>query len=360
MSTSIHIKYLKNILSTIFLICLVLVSSSLRSENLKQIISLEGTWKFTIGDNPEWANKEYNDSNWDYVYVPKSWENNGFNNYNGFAWYRKNFQIKSSEKGKSFFLVLGKIDDVDEVYLNGHLIGATGVFPPLVRSTYDVMRKYYIPDELIDYYGSNLIAVRIFDDYASGGIYDGPIGIYYDEDNKLLSYNLAGYWDFEPMIKTDNNASDIYGQEEGKIYVPGYWESYGYTLLDASAVYSKSFMIPYNFESEEMMIVLGYIDDVEKVYFNDELIGTTDNLLNYKNRDYPKSHIFSAYDLPSKLFIKGGSNSIKVKVYDTGGLGGIYEGPIGLISKSNFQRLKKNQSEKVYSIWDEIYKSFFE
>jgi len=353
-----QIKYIAK--SIILTLLISFISTTLRSENLKQIISLEGTWRFTVGDDPEWANPNYNDQEWDYVFVPKSWENNGFVNYNGYGWYRKYFQLSSDNVNTPLFLTIGYIDDVDEVYLNGELIGGTGVFPPLVRTAYDVFRKYPIPHDLLNPNGKNVIAVRVYDEYMNGGITYGDVGIYYDEDNELLSYNLSGYWDFESNFKIDNKANKMYGQEDGKIFVPGFWESFGYSQLDGPAIYSRDFMLPNSFEVNELMITLGYIDDVDKVYLNNVLIGKTDDLLTSMNRDYPKDIIFRAYNIPPDLFILGGLNTIKVKVYDTGGLGGIYEGPIGLITKSNLQLLKKKQIDKPYSIWNELIKQIFE
>jgi sialate O-acetylesterase len=360
MSITNHIKDLKNLLSIFFLCCFIFASNSVRSENLKQVVNLEGTWKYTVGDDIKWAGHTYDDADWDDVYVPKSWENNGFDEYNGYAWYRKIFHLEESFDGKTLFLVLGRIDDVDEVYFNGHLIGATGIFPPLVMTAFDVNRKYFIPDEIFNYNGKNVVAVRVYDEYGEGGILSGPVGIFYDEDNNLLSYDLRGYWDFQPSVKTRDNSSRVFGLDEGKMYVPAFWESYGYPLLDASATYSKSFRIPHDFNSNDMMIVLGYVDDVEIVYFNDQIIGKTDNLLNLENKNLPKDLLLSAYHIPSDLFVKGGSNTIRVKVFDIGGLGGIYEGPVGLITKSNFERLRERKADKPYSIWNEIINTFFE
>lgn len=360
MSTTINIKDLKNIIGIVLLICLIFATKSVRSESLREVVSLKGTWKFTVGDDLKWANYDYNDADWDYVNVPNSWESNGFDEYNGYAWYRKKFQISSSVDDRSLFIVLGKIDDVDQVYFNGHLIGATGIFPPLVKTAYDVRRKYHIPEDIINYNGTNVVAVRVYDEYAGGGIVDGPVGIYYDEDYNLLAYDLSGYWDFEPGIKTLNTSSRIYGLKEGKMFVPSFWESYGYPLLDASATYSKSFTLPYDFNTEDIMIILGYVDDVEIVYFNNQMIGKTDDLMNHNNRNLPKDFLLSAYDIPSDLIIKGGSNTIKVKVFDTGGLGGIYEGPVGLITKYNFRRVESRKSDKSLSVWDEIFRSIFD
>jgi len=45
-----------------------------RAENLKELAELDGSWKFSVGDNPKWADGEYDDSEWDFVRVPGSWE----------------------------------------------------------------------------------------------------------------------------------------------------------------------------------------------------------------------------------------------------------------------------------------------
>lgn len=75
----------------LLVVVLVAITGPLKSENLVQVLNLEGTWKFTIGDDPAWASPDYDDKNWDYVYVPRNWESNGFIDYNGYAWYRKVF-----------------------------------------------------------------------------------------------------------------------------------------------------------------------------------------------------------------------------------------------------------------------------
>lgn len=348
------------VLLPVFIILMVTLVSSLKGENLKQVINLEGTWKFTIGDNPEWATPGYDDKNWDYVYVPRSWESNGFNDYNGYAWYRKVFDVNSLPDNEPLYLMLGYIDDVDEVYLNGYLIGTSGVFPPLVQTAYNVERKYPLPVELLNKNGKNTIAVRVYDEYLGGGIYDGPVGIYYDQDNDLLSLNLAGYWDFETVNRMSNDASKIYRQENGKIFVPGFWESRGYPNYDGTAVYSTSFRIPGRFDEENLVLVMGYIDDVDKVYLNDVKVGAVSELRNRDNRDLLDYLILRGYEIPKGTLKPGELNTLRVKVYDSQIMGGIYEGPVGLITRQNFELLKEKQEKKTYNMWDSFFKSIFE
>src|SRR5688572_26232594 len=106
-------------------------SGNARAEKWRMILDLEGRWKFTIGDNRKWASPNYPDNDWESIDVPSTWEDEGFNGYNGYAWYRTSFDGADlkSKGGIPFNLFMGYIDDVDEVFLNGHKIGASGSFP---------------------------------------------------------------------------------------------------------------------------------------------------------------------------------------------------------------------------------------
>ena len=78
--------------------------------------------------------------------------------------------------------MLGKIDDIDEAFLNGKLIGQTGVFSDKpensnFKNEWQELRGYIFPANLLNKNGENVIAVRVYDGYINGGIYEGPIGI---------------------------------------------------------------------------------------------------------------------------------------------------------------------------------------
>lgn len=348
-----------NILITIGILLVFCITSTIKAENLELKINLEGEWKFSIGDDKSWADRDYIDQDWDVVRVPGSWESNGYNDYNGFAWYRKEFTLQSLGNEKTLFMLLGRIDDVDEVYLNGKLIGLSGLFPPKVITAYDMERKYPFPSDLLVPGEKNVIAVRVYDEYYEGGICAGPIGIYRDRDNELLSMDLSGYWDFEPVLSYDQQDNKHNNETKG-IYVPGFWESHGYTQLDGAAYYSTKFTLPSTFDVSEMILVMGYIDDLDKVYLNDMLIGLTEDLLDEAPRKGGFNEILRGYEIPEEAIIAGGQNTLKVKVYDTGGKGGIFRGPVGIITKNNFEILKRNQTHNKLNIWEEILNSLFE
>ena len=143
--------------------------------------SLEGQWKIHEGDDLSWKEVSLNERGWNPVMVPAFWETQGMKGYDGFAWYRKTFTIDPKLADQRLVLFLGKIDDFDEVYLNGERVGKTGTFADDGNAVggddfYRNWRAYVLPMGALQK-GTNVIAVRVFDKYYHGGIYEGPVGI---------------------------------------------------------------------------------------------------------------------------------------------------------------------------------------
>lgn len=40
---------------------------------LDRLKNLRDEWKFSIGDREEWADPNYDDSDWEEIYVPRRW-----------------------------------------------------------------------------------------------------------------------------------------------------------------------------------------------------------------------------------------------------------------------------------------------
>ena len=145
-------------------------------------IDLAGKWLFHRGDEKEWKNPEFDDSAWDIVWLPASWEEHSDHTADDvFGWYRRRIKIPGSWEGYALKLTLGKIDDVDASYFNGEKIGEMGKFPEMTKghigmeSAWSEVREYIVPSELINYGEENLIAIRVFDGDGGGGLYSGPI-----------------------------------------------------------------------------------------------------------------------------------------------------------------------------------------
>ena len=134
---------------------------------------VKGEWKFNKGDSLIWKDPKFNDSSWQIVKLPSSWEkHSNYTEDNVYGWYRRELTIPPELKGKDIFINVGKIDDVDETYFNGIKVGGLGSFPPNYVTAWDLIRHYKVPHDIIHYGGKNTIAVRVFDGILTGGIYD--------------------------------------------------------------------------------------------------------------------------------------------------------------------------------------------
>lgn len=154
--------------------------------------SLEGTWKFTEGDDMRWKDPAFDDQAWQNITVPAYWENQGHRDYDGYGWYRLRFRVPESLASQRLILLLGKIDDYDEAYLNGERVGHTGSMPEFPKKgktdqhSYAELRVYTLAPDVLRPNAENVLAVRVYDGYMQGGIYDGPVG--FIERSRYLSW----------------------------------------------------------------------------------------------------------------------------------------------------------------------------
>jgi len=150
--------------------------------NNKPDFSILGLWLFKTGDNKVWKGCELKDKLWKKIVVPGNWENQGYIDYDGFAWYRKHFVLPEDLVNQKLVLVLGKINNIEEVYINGILIGASGKMPTanekpnIEEESGKKCHSYTIPENVMIPNKENIISIRIFNVQHRGGIVDGPVG----------------------------------------------------------------------------------------------------------------------------------------------------------------------------------------
>jgi sialate O-acetylesterase len=314
-----------------------------------EILGLSGQWKFTIGDDIKWSKVDYDDSEWEMIEVPSSWENQGFHGYDGFAWYRKTFTFPQNESEENIYLHLGYIDDIDEVYFNGQLIGISGGFPPYSQTAYNAYRRYFVPAKLISKTGDNIIAVRVYDSELEGGIISGSIGLYRAKEVSSPDINLSGEWKFktgDDPLWSDKLFDD---SRWNNIFVPAHWETQGHRDYDGFAWYRRSFTIPEEYADEKLILLLGQIDDIDQAFINGKFVGSTGIWYEdetptefNQNNEYLE---LRTYFIPEGLLNKTGENVIAVRVYDGFRDGGIYEGPVGLITQKHYREFwQKNRN----------------
>ena len=295
---------------------------------------LRGLWKFRIGDRSEWALPQHDDTDWDMIRVPARWENEGFRGYDGYAWYRTRFTLGADLENKKLTLELGYIDDVDEAFINGIKIGQTGSFSPRYETAYNALRKYEIPPSLIRFGEENVLAVRVYDSQLEGGIVSGNIRIYSTGVLPPFHQNLTGTWLF-------NKGKAFHEQDHSTIQVPGAWENQGYNNYDGYAVYTRIIQVSEAIASQRLVLLAGKIDDADRVYINGEFIGETGD---FNRRGYGELHReFRNYFIPPHVLKAGKDNILEIRVYDTGGFGGIYEGPVGLMTQDKFRQYWKSK-----------------
>jgi hypothetical protein len=310
-------------------------------------IDLTGRWRFKIGDQKEYAQAYYNDQQWETVEVPSRWEDAGFPGYDGYAWYRKTVIVPSAWQGKAIYLKIGRIDDVDQVFLNGHFVSANGLFPPAFRTAFDLRREYALPQQWLKWNQENVIAVRVFDEKSSGGIVEGPVNISACGEPLKLEIDLAGEWAFAVGDDLKRKNQDYDDRAWKKILVPSYWEMQGFPDYDGVAWYRKTIILPNELAEQPLLLVLGYINDMDEVFWNGELVGRTGR---FPSRDHSvhlnsSKLIARAYAIAPDLVRPNVKITIAVRVYDFGRWGGIYKGFIGITTAESWLKYDRQKPD---------------
>lgn len=143
----------------------------------------------TVDGVPTWAASKLDVSSWANIPVPADWETVGYYDMDGVAWYRTHFTLTAAQAAQGVTLGLGKIDDSDDSYVNGHLIGHT-------RNLWKRTRIYKVSPNVL-HAGRNTIAVRVHDLMAGGGIHGAAKNLYV-EFASGRRHSLAGTWKFHP------------------------------------------------------------------------------------------------------------------------------------------------------------------
>lgn len=137
------------------------------------VLSLVGGWKAARGDSLAWAHPALDDRAWTPVEVPGPWED-VFPDYDGTAWYRRPVELPPALEGAPIGLALGSVGDAYEVFWNGVRIGGLGKFPPNFVEGVET-GLFMVPPEALAIRpgGPHVLAVRVYNDYAYGGILGG-------------------------------------------------------------------------------------------------------------------------------------------------------------------------------------------
>jgi len=144
------------------------------------------------GEPKGWAKPTVDETGWTFANLPGAWDapNAPDEGMDGVAWYRRTQTIPAEWVGKDLTLSLGPIDDNDWTYVNGTLVGSTGID---VVGAWAVPREYTIPGRLLAS-TSLTIAVRVFDSSGGGGFSGTPGAMSLRPKTSGDSISLAGPW----------------------------------------------------------------------------------------------------------------------------------------------------------------------
>ena len=193
-----------NKLSKTLLLLAILLPHILRAQE----VTFEGG-RFQKGDNPAWSAFAYDDSAWREVTFQQSWEDLGLDSANGIGWYRIHLVIPSSlKKGvvEAVMLALGAIDDSDQTWVNGHLVGKDGTFPEDsggYSSEYGKRRYYVVDPKWVHWDKDNVIAVRVYNYGDPGGFYRGAVKVVKPSLKDFAKLSLeAGQGGYKAVLST--------------------------------------------------------------------------------------------------------------------------------------------------------------
>jgi hypothetical protein len=153
----------------------------------QSVVALNGPWKFHVGDDPRWADPDFDDSQWETVDLKPTpqttvpgvpipgfvtgWEARGHPGYAGYAWYRMRLLISAAD-GPLALLSPEWFDNAFQVFANGRLIGAFGDFNgPVPGLYYTHPARFTLSQsgQTPEQGGSTLIAFRFYMPSASLG-----------------------------------------------------------------------------------------------------------------------------------------------------------------------------------------------
>lgn len=145
------------------------------------------------------------------------------------------------------------------------------------------------------------------------------------EDYLATSSESFNKW-VEKVNKDDEGFKEGWMDHEGspgdwlEMEIPGLWEDNGHAGFDGSMWFTREVILPETYAGRELTIRVGKIDDSDLTYFNGIKIGGLENQWN----------TLREYRVPAKL-AKAGKNYITIRVFDTGGGGGINGSPGDLV-----------------------------
>jgi hypothetical protein len=136
----------------------------------------KGPWRFAPDPGGKdlsrvaWAESDFDDSRWPTIGIDRSWEAQGYETLDGWAWYRRQVEIPDDlVDSKRLYLTFQGVDDHYRVYVNGHFVGTGGSIEDKA-SAFDERKSHDIT-ALIGADRRCSIAIAVYDWFGAGGVF---------------------------------------------------------------------------------------------------------------------------------------------------------------------------------------------
>jgi hypothetical protein len=124
------------------------------------VASLNGLWRFHTGDNPQWADPNFDDSQWPLLRSDKDWAKQGYKGYSGYAWYR--FRVTVPAGLDDVSLLLPPITTSYQVFVDKRQVGSFGRMPPHDTVDIPMAAEYRLPREQASEPREVTVALRVW------------------------------------------------------------------------------------------------------------------------------------------------------------------------------------------------------
>ncbi|HJV49722.1 MAG TPA: putative Ig domain-containing protein, partial [Geothrix sp.] len=170
-----------------------LAASEQISAGVESHLVLERGWRFMPGDNLGYAARAFDDQAWKPIQVGLAWQKQGWEQVQGYAWYRLRFTLPERLRAadtlkEGLRLSLGAVADYDQCFLNGQMVGANGTVVPVGSQPDEGFwkadenlpgqaRTYLLrtDDPRLKWGQENVLAVRVYMVSGWGGLMGHPL-----------------------------------------------------------------------------------------------------------------------------------------------------------------------------------------
>lgn len=133
-------------------------------------LDLSRKWRMkkTNDNSRKYAAMDYNDTSWSLINLPRILSPE---RARSIFWLRKTFTPSGDFKGKDLSLNIGKIWEVDEIFINGIRMGSHGRWFPDYFGLWNYHRSIPLPENILRFGERNVIALRVLTNHIS--MFDG-------------------------------------------------------------------------------------------------------------------------------------------------------------------------------------------